>query len=610
MQPICHFTVSFLEPGSHVYHMTLDIDHLPSGRHELSLPVWTPGAYKVADCSRHLFDLSATSGPQALEVVHVAKNRWLLETTMEGPVQIRYNVYAFEFGVSTSHLDQSHAYFNGAQLFLLTDDYKDIPYYLTLEKPPAWEVSTGLDLDNTGRGQYQAPDYDVLIDSPFEVGTQSISTFEVDDKKHTLAVYGHGNENLAQLTHDAEQIVRAQKQIFGSLPYEHYTFILHLSDKPTGGLEHLNSTTCGVERFMFRPWKNYKRVLGLLSHEFFHLWNVKRIHPDMLGPFDYNKEVYTRLLWAMEGFTDYYAYLTLRRSNLYSVQDYLTTLSKKLVDYEKRPGRFVQSLAESSLDTWIKLYNPDEDSVNRTISYYLKGELVGTCLDLEIRRRTKNQASLDDVLRKLYERYGSRGLGFPESVYQDTVEEVGNSSFQDFFDHYINGTRPIPIDEALLSAGLRIERQYKRLPEDDDENTAETPQTSQVPYPWLGIDTKVVDGHRIVITQTYTSGPAATLLNAGDQLIALNDYQLHQPKDLKHRLQYDQQVGDTVTLTFFRQGRLHTLPVVLAPQPFDKVGIRPCEDSNPLQRHIFESWLNASWNDHFTSGDDAWNQTE
>lgn len=600
-QPICHFTVSFLEPGNHVYHVTLDIDQLPQGRHELSLPVWTPGAYKIEDFSRHLFDLTVKAGQESLEVIHAAKNRWLFETTTEASVHIEYRVYAFEFGVSTSHLDQSHAYFNGAQLFLLIDDYKEIPYYLSLEKPPLWKISTGLDEDHSGLAQFKADNYDILIDSPFEVGTQSITTFEVDNKKHTLAVYGHGNEDLAQLTRDVEKIVLSQRQIFGSLPYNHYTFILHLSDKSTGGLEHLNSTTCGVERFMFRPWKNYKRVLGLLSHEFFHLWNVKRIHPDMLGPFDYNKEVYTHLLWAMEGFTDYYAYLTLRRAQLYSVKDYLHSLSKKLADYEKRPGRFVQSLAESSFDTWIKLYKPDEDSINRTISYYLKGDLVGTCLDLEIRKRTNNQASLDDVLRKLYERYGAKGIGFPESVYQDTVEEVAQSSFQEFFDKYIYGTESIPIDEALRSAGLDIQRQYTKPAQDDEELSAN--KTTQIPLPWLGIDTKIVDGHRIVISQTYSSGPAATLLNAGDELVALNGYQLHKPEDLTHRLEYDHQVGDTVTVAYFRQGQLQTVSIVLAPKPFDKVTITPVKDPTPLQQNIFETWLQAPWNDgeHATS---------
>ncbi len=601
MVPTFSFTVSFLEPGLHVYHLTLEIEQLPKGRHVLTLPVWTPGSYEVEDYARHLFGLEVSFQGRALSVHHASKNTWEFETFEDGPVRVRYQVYAFELGVATSHLDQSHAYWNGAQLFLLVDDYKDAPYYVRLEAPPGWQASTGLDQRGEEPGQYKAPDYDVLIDSPFEVGTQTLSTFEVDGKLHTLAVWGHGNEDLAQLTGDVKKIVTAQRAIFGSLPYDHYTFILHLMDKSTGGLEHLNSTTCGVERFAFRPWKNYRKVLGLISHEFFHLWNVKRIHPDMLGPFDYNKEVYTHLLWAMEGFTDYYAYVSLRRSGLYSVKDYLSGLGKKIAAYEKQPGRFVQSLSESSFDTWIKLYKPDEDSVNRTISYYLNGDLAGTCLDLEIRRRTDNRASLDDVLRKLYERYGAEGTGFPESVYQDTVEEVTQSSFADFFARYIYSTDPMPLDGALAAAGLTVERLYAPHGEEDEDDASgaqkmpAADKKPQTPLPWLGIETKVEGGHALVVKTAYTSGPAAAVLNAGDQILGLNGYQIKTADDWKNRILEDHQIGDTVTVNFFRRGQLQSASLVLAAQPFDKVLITPVKDPTPAQKAIFESWMEATW---------------
>ncbi|POB10327.1 peptidase M61 [Sulfobacillus sp. hq2] len=598
--PTFSFTVSFLEPGLHVYHLTLKIDQLPKGRHTLSLPVWTPGSYEVEDYARHLFDLTVKANQQDVGVHHASKNTWEFELFEDQAVEVRYKVYAFELGVATSHLDQSHAYWNGAQLFLLVDDYKAAPYYVSLEAPPSWQASTGLDRADDVWGQYRAADYDVLIDSPFEVGTHTVCTFEVDDKPHTIAVWGHGNEDLDKLTQDVKRIVIAQRDLFGSLPYEHYTFILHLMDKSTGGLEHLNSTTCGVERFAFRPWKNYRRVLGLISHEFFHLWNVKRIHPDMLGPFDYNKEVYTHLLWAMEGFTDYYAYLTLRRSGLYSVKDYLDGLGRKIAAYEKQPGRFVQSLTESSFDTWIKLYKPDEDSVNRTLSYYLGGDLLGTCLDLEIRQRTDNQASLDDVLRRLYDRYGAHGIGFPESVYQETVEEVAQSSFEDFFARHIHKPNPLPLEDALLTAGLKIERSY--TPGDDAEESHESNNT-QSPRPWLGIETKIVDGHQLVVKSVYAPGPSQTLLNAGDHIIGLNGYRIASADDLKHRIQYDHHVGDTVVVNFFRRGQLQSVSLVLGTQPFDKVQLVPVKEPSPRQTAIFESWMVATWDSGLSSSD-------
>ncbi len=595
MIPTFSFTVSFLDPGLHIYHVKLHVTELPPGRHTIAFPVWTPGSYEVEDYARHLFDLAVESGAHPLSVHHASKNSWEFETFDAGDVDISYKIYAFELGVATSHLDQSHAYWNGAQLFGLVDQYKDVPYHLSINAPASWHASTGLEPDAHGHGQYLSASYDVLVDSPFEVGTHAESTFEVDGKLHTLAIWGHGNEDVAKLTEDVRKIVLAQHALFGSLPYSHYTFILHLSDKPTGGLEHLNSTTCGVERFSFRPWKKYRRVLGLIAHEFFHLWNVKRIHPEALGPFDYNQEVYTQMLWAMEGFTDYYAYVSLRRSALYSPTDYLEGLGKKMATYEKQPGRFVQSLAESSFDTWIKLYKPDEDSVNRTISYYLKGDLVGMCLDLEIRRRTENAASLDDVLRRLFERYGTRGVGFPESVYQETVEEVAQSSFADFFQRYIFGTDPLPMDAALATAGFEVIRQYKKQEEDKDTEAPEKDGATQTPMPWLGIDTKTVGGQELTVKSSYATGPAASLLNAGDQIVGLNGFQIKKNEELQNRILEDHQVGDTVTVNIFRRGFLESIPVVLGPQPFDKVVIKPVKEPSALQKAIAESWLGASW---------------
>lgn len=596
MTPSFRFTVNCLEPGLHVYRLTLAIDNLPAGKHSLTLPVWTPGSYEVQDFARHLFDLHVTADSTPLEVDHETKNRWAFETRQAGAVTVTYSVYAFELGVATSHLDQSHAYWNGAQIFLLVDDYKDVPIEVEIQAPPEWHVSTGLEPAEDAPGLYRAPNYDILIDCPVEVGTHRTLTFTVDGKPHTVAIWGHGNEDAASLTEDLKHIVQTQRDMFGGLPYQHYTFILHLSDRGTGGLEHLNSTTCGVERFAFKPRKSYRNVLSLLSHEFFHLWNVKRIHPEMLGPFNYNQEVYTRLLWAMEGFTDYYAYLTLRRAGLYTVKEYLNGLGERIRRYESLPGRFVQSLSESSFDTWIKLYKPDEDSPNRTISYYLKGDLVGTCLDLEIRHRTQNRHCLDEVLVRLYERYGAHGVGFPEAVYQETVEEVGESSFEDFFARYIDGTAPVPFEQYLAYAGIQVERRYKNPDQDkpaenEDKDNEDTPVN---PLPWLGITVKGQEG-KVLVQVSYVNGPARALLNAGDQIIALNGYQIATPEDLTKRLRRNHQIGETVEVAFFRRGHLETVPVVLAAAPPNDVRLKPIGEPNDLQKAIYTSWLKADW---------------
>ncbi|PSR23069.1 MAG: peptidase M61 [Sulfobacillus acidophilus] len=573
--------------------MTLAISDLPPGRHTLTLPVWTPGAYEVQDFARHVFDMTVHQSNQPLECYHLKKNQWGFDTFEESTITVRYQVFAFELGVDTSHLDQSHAYFNGAQLFLLTDQYKDYSYDVTIMAPPTWHVSTGLDRINGDPWRYQASNYDVLIDSPVEVGTHRQIFFDVDQKPHELAVWGHGNEDVDRLAADIKAIVEAQRDLFGALPYQHYTFILHLSDRGTGGLEHLNSTTCGTARFAYQSRKKYRHVLQLISHEFFHLWNVKRIHPEMLGPFDYNQEVYTRLLWAMEGFTDYFASLTLRYANLFSVKEYLNNLADSIKAYEKLPGRLVQSLAESSFDTWIKLYKPDADSPNRTISYYLKGDLVGTCLDLEIRQRTAGQYGLDEVLRRLYARYGAHGVGFPESVYQETVEEVASSSFQEFFQDYIEGTRPISFEHFLGYVGLTVERQYKN-PDPDEDHDSDNRRREE-PVAWLGADVEVKDGHRLIIKHSYANGPAADRLNPADEVIAINGFQVTSEDALKNRIAQDFRIGETVDVAFFRLGELKHVPVTLAAAPPDDVSIKPVSNPSPAQIALYEKWLNASW---------------
>ena len=584
-QPAIAYRVEFLDPGLHVYHVTMTVQSLDPGKHRLRLPVWTPGSYQVADFSGNLFGVIGEFQNQPLNLTQTAKNRWEFETSMRGEVRFRYQVYAYQEGVRQSHLDETHAYWNGAHLFFLLDEFTEVPHLIDIDGPPEWQVATGLDRVVDAPYRFLATNYDVLIDSPVEVGRQRMYHFEVEGKRHTLALWGEGNEDPGRLVEDVQKIVETARDFFGELPYQHYTFIFHLSDHGTGGLEHLNSTTCGMDRFSFRPQKSYRRVLSLIAHEFFHLWNVKRIHPDMLGPFDYDREVHTHLLWAMEGFTDYYAGIILRRSGLFSLQDYLDRLKDRIQAYEKLPGRFVQSLSQSSYETWTKFYKPGPDSPNRQISYYLKGELVGLLLDLEIRQRTHNQKSLDDVLRLLYERYGRKMVGFPESVYQETVEEVGQGSFEEFFQRYIESVDQLPLDAMLGAAGIEVRRRWKSAQDNDGG------ETSSEPLPWLGIDVKWAEQRYLEVGTSYADGPAANLISAKDRLIALNDYLLEKPEDLTKRLKTNHRPGDVVRIHLFRRGKLQHVSIVLAEAPYDAIEVKPIQDASEEARSMLAAWL-------------------
>ena len=592
--PHLHYTVDCRMPEQHVFHVTLTFAGFGPGPHDLALPVWTPGVYALLDSPRHIFELRAEGrGGSLLPVSKIRKNIWRIDGDAE-EVTVRYSVYAFDTWVAGAHLDDTHAYVSGAMLFFFVDGKVEVPVDLQIEAPAGWHVTTGLDQDGDDPLHFTAPDYDVLIDCPVEVGTQRTYTFTVDGKPHTVAFWGSGNQDDAEVVRDTQRIVEAQASMFGGLPYRHYAFIFHLGERREGGLEHLNSTTCTGSRFEFRPWKSYRRWLHLVSHEFFHLWNVKRIRPLMLGPFDYHEEVYTRLLWAMEGFTDYYSLLLLERGGVFKPSDYFEELAELVKQYESLPGRHVMDLSRSSFDTWIFLYTPDEDSPNRTISYYLKGGLVGLLLDMEIRRRTKNGRSLDDVLRLLYRRYGEGGLGFPEHVYRETVAEVAGGDMDEFFARYVDGVAELPLDEAFHEAGLEIRRSTKDPDADDGgEEPPEDDGSAQPHLAWLGVKTETRE-RRLFVQVSYTSGPCSGILDAGDEVIAVSGDRILTEEDLQKRLR-DRSPGDAVTVTVSRRGRLLEREVVLAKAPADTYRIVRVAQPTPAQQGTYLSWLGTPW---------------
>ena len=598
--PRITYTVDCLDPGRHVYQVTLDLAQLEPGPHRLDMAVWTPGSYAVADYSRHVFDVAAFDAhAEAVAIKKTAKNTWTFDTPTSG-ASIRYSVYAFELGVSSSHLDDTHAYWNGANLFFCLDQRQDLPVDMHVRAPAGWYASTGLPGDPADPLHFRAPNFDILLDSPAEVGTHRRYTFTVDQKQHTVALWGSGNQDDEKLVADTRTIVETQAAMFGGLPYDDYTFIFHIAAQGTGGLEHLNSTTCGFGRNAFKPWKRYRRSLYLIAHEFFHLWNVKRIHPDMLGPFDYSQEVYTHLLWAMEGFTDYFALLSLRRSGLYTVRDYLDEVADALKAYERQPGRHVMSLARSSFDTWLGEYGRDADKPNRRISYYLKGSLVGLALDLEIRRRTQGARSLDDVLRLLFERYGRHGQGFPEAVYQETAEEVVGGSLAEFFGRFIEGVDDLSLDEWLAAAGLTVDRLTKNEdlhqqdPEDKPKKPDDEPPVSDPPMAWLGIETREQE-HQLLVRVAYDPGPAAGHLYPGDELVALDDVRVADAKSLDDRLRINHEPGDVVDVALFRRGQLLRRPVTLGDAPPNEYQIRRVTDPTPSQRALYAGWMGEDW---------------
>ncbi|HEU4321734.1 MAG TPA: PDZ domain-containing protein [Roseiflexaceae bacterium] len=575
--PSISYTIAMPRPHSHLFHVSVEVRGV-SGALDLALPVWTPGSYMVRDYARHVQEFGAADGAgRPLPWRKLDKTSWRVEAGAADTVTVSYKVYAFDLTVRTSHLDGSHGYFNPATLCVYLPGRTAEPLAVRVEPPPGWSVATGLELTETDGSSWSfvAQDYDELVDSPFECGTHRLLRFEVDGILHEIALWGRGNENEGQIVADTRRIVETARDMFGALPYRRYLFIVHLADGRGGGLEHRNSVSMLVDRWTFQPRTAYERYLGLTAHEFFHVWNVKRIRPAPLGPFDYSRENYTRQLWTIEGVTSYYTELLLRRAGLITPERYLELLAEKILSLQSQPGRLVQSLAQSSFDAWIKLYRPDENSANSAISYYLKGELVALLLDLEIRQRTGGACSLDDVLIHLHEAFPPEGPGFAEEDgFLRAVETITGlpGAFDSFFERSIAGTEELDYAQALGYAGLLLDWGY-----------------GSGGLAWLGLRTKNDHG-RTVVAVSYAGGPAeAAGVYAGDELLALDGHRIDEAR-LEARLA-ERSPGDTVTLSLFRRDELHHVPVTLAPAPPNRLAIVPDTEATDEQIGLYVAWL-------------------
>jgi predicted metalloprotease with PDZ domain len=601
--PTIHYTLSMPHPQTHLYHVEVAVHGFDQTSYDFIMPSWTPGSYLIREFARHVQEFEAldAASQQPLPWTKRSKNTWRVDASA-GPTDVilRYKVYANELTVRTSHLDTSHGYFNGANLFVYLDGQRKHPVSLSVAVPYAdWKVATGLPRapvtlgagNGSGNGQqapeheplprhhFHAEDYDHLIDCPVECSNHRLLSFDVDGVQHQIALWGHGNEDPERLRQDTQAVVQAARDLFGGLPYDTYLFILHLTERGSGGLEHRNSSSNAVPRWSFRKPAEYEKVIGLLAHEFFHVWNVKRIEPASFRDFEYRWETYTRLLWVMEGFTTYYTPLLLRRAGLITPERTLESFGEQMLKLLQTPGRHLQSAEAASFDAWIKLYRPDENTPNTSVSYYLKGSLLALLLDLEIRSRTISEHSLDDVLVTTYRNYTLHGQGIPEDAFQDICEQVAGGSLQAFFDNYVRGVAELPFEDYLGRAGLAMTYGWK------DEGSGR--RTG------LGVRVKQQAG-RAVVETVFADGPAYHAdLSVGDEIVALDGYRVSEAT-LDERLA-DRQPGDHVTLTLFRRDELREVTLALGQRPYNQVEIKPRPDATLEQQALYEAWLGAAW---------------
>lgn len=554
---------------------------------EVMMAVWTPGSYLVREYARHIEGLEAltiTGAP--LEVVKTRKNRWRIDAGGLDEVRVRYRLYAREMTVRTNWVEAGFAILNGAPTFLTLVGRHDLTHDVKLEIPDDWQGSwTGLPPHPDGDpNHYLAPDYDTIIDSPIYAGSPAVYDFDVAGKPHTLVNHGEGGVwDGARSAADVETIVEEALEFWGELPYDRYVF-LNMIVEAGGGLEHKSSTLMMTSRWRSGVPEQYRRWLGLVSHEYFHAWNVKRFRPKALGPFDYENEVYTRSLWIAEGVTSYYDDLLLKRAGLLTEKQYLKALSRQIESLQTTPGRLVRPLEQASYDSWIKQYRRDENSPNSTISYYTKGAVVAFLLDAEIRRATGGDQSLDDVMRMGFELY-SGATGYTPAEFRALASEIAGKDLSAWFETALETTEELDYEPALEWYGLRFKDPDEKKRNDDGDEDESTPG-------WLGAETRDVGG-RLVITRVERGTPAyGSGVNVGDEILAVGDYRVEADEWSERMKQYSP--GDRVEILVARRDRLVRFPVELGAEPENRWRLEIAPDATPDQRKHLEIWLTGS----------------
>ena len=552
----------------------LEVEHtvaaVGGGTIVLRMPVWCPGSYLVREYAGHVSRFEAWSGEERLVHRKLDKASWEITCPGGGDVTVRYRVYAPELTVRTNDVDHEHAFVHPPATFCALEGHADEAIDLIVEAPEGWTVTTALPHD---RGVYRARDFDHLADSPLEIGRHALRTFEVAGRPHEFALHGEGNADLDRIVADTEKIVRAEIDFFGGEPpYDRYLFVLHQVPARGGGLEHDDSCVLAWPKLGFRPESEYRKFLTLVAHEFFHVWNVRRIRPEALMRYDYQRENPTRLLWVFEGFTVYYDELFPMRAGCYGPKEMLAHLAEHVALEASRPGGRFQSLEESSFDAWIGLYRPTPDTPNAQTNYYLKGMLVAWALDQHLREHTGDARSLDDVMRHLWTEYGARGRGVGEDGMASIVEAATGVDVTDFLREHVETPGRMDHAGTLARLGLRLRRKSA----DDD-----------APPAWFGAKIESRDDGARLVMVTHEGPAHAGGLMADDVVIALDGHRVGRDFDKRLTLHTP---GDVVEWTAFRRDRLVQGRVTLGEDPVGDLEIVPVEAPSDAQHAAFRAW--------------------
>lgn len=580
-----HYLVKFDEAAIHRVWISTTFATHGSKEIRLMMPVWTPGSYMVREYARQIENIQAFDGDRPLKTVKTDKNHWIVSCENSQKVTVRYSLYGREMGVRTNWIETQFAFLTGAATFLVPEKALEQKCVVEFVPQPSWtHIATSLEASAASRWIRLAKNFHELVDSPVVLGDIDIVAEEISGVPHYLATIPYEGWDTKKAMSDASKIVKIEQEFWGEVPYKQYWF-LNLLTETGGGLEHDNSTVLMASRWTQKQRAKYVDWLGLVSHEFFHTWNVRRLRPKALMAYDYNQEQYTEELWVAEGLTSYYDDLLVTRSGLSTPKEYLERVSKSIQTVQNSPGRQVQNLVDSSFDSWIKFYRPDENATNSRISYYVKGALVGMLLDARIRLSTADQHTLDDCMRLLWKRH--RETGYTNEDFSKIIEELAGKSVSDWLVNQLRSTDELDYQPFLDAYGLT----WKPKDPPKDVEKEEAAKVATVAH--LGLELSNASG-KTQVDKVLRGGAASQAgVQVGDELIALGGYRVtaEQWAERVGMLK----IGDQTTVLLARRGKMLELPLEISPQattvgPLSWTLVR-VEKPTDEQEKRWKSWL-------------------
>ena len=588
------------DPAAHLFEMRLTVTAPDPDGQVFAMPAWIPGSYMIRDYARHVVAARAESDGREVVLEKLDKSRWRA-APCERALTLVLEIFAHDPSVRGAHLDLTHAFFNGTCVFPAVVGQEAVPCEVDIQAPDSpigrhWRVATSMrrrQAEPYGFGTYSADDYAELIDHPVEIGELSIGEFEAGGVPHAIAIRGKTRVDMARLCHDLQTICEQHMSLLGvPSDLDRYLFLLHAPGTGYGGLEHRWSSAniCSRDNLPARGDEGvsseYRTFLGLVSHEYFHLWNVKRMKPAAFTPYDLSQETHTTLLWVFEGVTSYYDDLGLVRSGLIGQESYLELLGQTITKVLRGGGRRRQSVAESSFDAWTKFYQQDANAANAIVSYYAKGALIALSIDLKLRFETSGEVTLDDVMRAAWTRWGETQSGMPEDGFEQLIGEVSGLDLQDFLEASVRGTGELPLETLLRSHGIEF---HTRRSGGGKDKGGKPNGNNKLPVVWLGAEIINRDG-KALVGVVHNGGPAERAgIAPGDELVALDGLRVDVAGAESRTRRY--RPGDRSDISVFRGDELMTLKLAWAEAPPDTCYLLLAEDADETVRALRAAWL-------------------